>query len=128
MGRLSAIGGPRSWQVAGHFVDVLGELENSARTPVRRLEGPHGPVDICPVEELIVERVLISSYPAPYPPAHACAQKLVSAALLEEVETDWAELKRLASTNAYQNWQNVKSLVDEQAKTLQVRSPYDSHG
>lgn len=63
MARLQAVGGPRSWQVGGLFVDLLTRFENLARTPVRRLEGPRGLVRLCPVEELIVERVLVSRYP-----------------------------------------------------------------
>lgn len=125
MGRLQGVGGPRSWQAGGLYVDVLGEFENLARTPVRRLAAPSGEVALCPVEELIVERVLISRYPSPYPPARECAIKLTAAALLEEVETDWAEVKRLAADTAYQNWQDVKALVHEQAQTLQIRCPYD---
>jgi hypothetical protein len=124
MAQLQATGGPRSWQVGGVFVDVLGSFENLARTPVRRLNGPCGQVHISPVEELIVERVLISRYPGDYPPARECAKKLLAAALLSEVETDWAEVKRLAEDNAYKNWNDVKELVHEQAQALQVGSPY----
>jgi uncharacterized lipoprotein len=43
-----------------------------------------------------------------------------------EVETDWREVRRLAESSAYQNWPQVKELIDEQAKALQVRSPGDS--
>jgi hypothetical protein len=78
------------------------------------------------VEELIVERVLISKYPGNYPPARECAKKLLATALLGEIETDWAEVKRLAQNNAYKNWNDVKELVHEQAQALQVRSPYHS--
>lgn len=124
MAQLGATGGPRSWQVSGLFVDVLAAFENLARTPIRRLDGPCGPVRISPVEELIVERALISRYPGDYPPARECAKKLLAAALMGEVETDWAEVKRLAQNNAYENWHDVKELVHEQAQALQVRSPY----
>jgi hypothetical protein len=126
MGQLQARGGPRSWQVGGLYVDVLGAFESLARTPIRRLDGPSGQVRIAPVEELIVERVLISTYPGDYPPARECAKKLLAAALLGEVETDWAEVKRFAQNKAYKNWHEVKKLVYEQAQTLQVRSPYHS--
>jgi hypothetical protein len=126
MARLQATGGPRSWQVSGLYVDVLAAFENLARSPVRRLAGPSGQVRISPVEELIVERVLISRYPGDYPPARECAKKLLAAALLGEVETDWAEVKRLAQHNAYQNWNDVNAVVHEQAQALQVRSPYHS--
>lgn len=124
MAQLHARGGPRSWQVCGLFVDVLAGFENLARTPIRRLHGPSGLVRIAPVEELIVERVLISRYPGDFPPARECALKLLAAALLEEVETDWAEVKRLAQSNAYNNWHDVQTLVHEQAQVLQVRNPY----
>lgn len=125
MARLGGTGGPRSWQVAGLYVDVLSNFENLARTPVRRLEGPYGEVRVAPVEELIVERVLISRYPGDYPPAAECARKLIAAALLAEVETDWAEVKRLAQGPEYANWRDIKATVYEQARALQVRSPYD---
>ena len=127
MGALGATGGPRSWQVAGIFADVLGAFENLARSTIRRIAGPSGEVCIAPVEELIVERILISNYPGDYPPARECAKKLLAAALLREVETDWVEVRRLAESPAYKNWNDVKQLVDEQAKALQVGSPYDSH-
>lgn len=126
MARLGARGGPRSWQVGGLFVDVLAGFENLARTPVRRLEAPWGEVRIAPIEELIVERILVSRYPQDHPPARECANKLLAAALVREVETDWAEVKRLAEHRAYDNWLDVKGQVDEQARALGVRSPYDS--
>ena len=126
MGQIGAKGGPRSWEVSGAFVDVLGPFENSARTPVRIIAGPFGPVHIAPVEELIVERVLVSKYPQSYPPALDCAKKIVAAALLDEVEVNWSEVLRLAQSNAYANWPEVNDLINEQAKTLKVRSPYDS--
>src|SRR5437899_4892112 len=60
MGQFGARGGPRSLQVAGTYVDVLGSFENSAQTPVRTIAAPFGNVALCPVEELIVEQ---SSFP-----------------------------------------------------------------
>ncbi len=126
MAQIGARGGPRSWEVAGTYVDVLGAFENLARTPLRTLRGPYGEVRLSPVEELIVERILVSRYPQDFPPARDCAKKLLAAALREEIETDWRETKRLAQSNAYQNWKDVAALVHEQAKALQVRSPYDS--
>ena len=126
MASLQAKGGPRSWQVSGLFVDVLSAFENLACTPIRRLAGPWGEVQISPVEELIVERVLVSKYPGDYPPARECAIKLVAAALLGEVECDWSEVRRLAECNAYKNWNDVKELVHEHAQALQIRSPCDS--
>jgi len=126
MGRLSATGGPRSWEVAGAYIDILGSFENLARTQVRTIAAPFGDVKVSPVEELIVERVLVSKYPQDYPPALDCAKKILAAALEGEVEVDWNEVKRLANENAYANWADVKALTNEQAKTLQVRGPFDS--
>lgn len=126
MGSLQARGGPRSWEVAGLYVDVLGSFENLARTQVRRIAAPSGLVGLSPLEELIVERILISVYPGDYPPAKECAKKLLAAALQGEVETDWTEVRRLALSPAYQNWLQVKALIDEQAKALQIGSPCDS--
>lgn len=126
MGKLGATGGPRTWEVSGAYVDMLGWFENLARTAIRTIVAPYGDVRVSPIEELIVERILVAKYPRDYPPALDCVKKIVAAALLAEVETDWNEVKRLAKLDAYANWADVKNLIDDQAKTLQVRSPYDS--
>jgi hypothetical protein len=126
MGKLLAKGGPRSWEVAGSYVDILGTFENLARTAIRKIAAPYGEVSLAPVEELLVERILVSRYPQEYKPARDCARKLAAAALNEEVEIDWSEVKRLAITSAYGNWADVKDLINEQAKALQIRGPYHS--
>ena len=125
MGKLSAKGGPRSWQVAGSYVDILGAFENLARTGLRRIAAPYGEVRLAPAEELLVERVLVSRYPQAHEPARACANKLIAAGISNELEMDWAEVKRLARLPAYGNWAEVKQLVNEQAEALKNRSPYD---
>jgi hypothetical protein len=127
MGKLGASGGPRSWQVAGVFVDILGELENLAHTQIRRIQGPYGEVRMNPVEELLVERVLVSVYPGEHPPARECAKKLATAALLQDIELDWREVKRVANLKEYGVWPQVRQLIHEQAETLKVGFPYDSH-
>jgi hypothetical protein len=126
MGRLRGEGGPRSWRVAGGFVDVLGELETLATTSLRTIEGPYGKVVLSPVEELLVERVLVSWYPAAYQPARECATKLVAAGLRREFDIDWAEVLRIASRPEYESAQQLKDLIYETAKALGKRSPYDS--
>jgi len=60
MGLLGAQGGPRNWQVAGMFVDVLGPAESFAGTPYRRVQAPYGDVLVMKPEDLPVERVLVS--------------------------------------------------------------------
>src|ERR1043166_9422855 len=51
MGLLGAIGGPRNWQVAGMFLDLLGPAESFARTHYRKLEGPYGPMIVVKGED-----------------------------------------------------------------------------
>jgi hypothetical protein len=127
MGKLQGKGGPRSWQVAGGFVDVLSSFENLATTPLRRIQGPYGEIALSPVEELIVERVLVSVYPESNPPARFCAQKLISGCLRKEIAVNWTEVERLARGREYDNFTEVRKLIDETATTLGQRSPIDSH-
>src|SRR5262249_17458988 len=60
MGRLRAKGGPRSWEVAGQYVDILGQVETLADTPFDQVAAPYGLVQVIGPEDLLVERVLIS--------------------------------------------------------------------
>ncbi len=125
MGRLLAQGGPRSWQVAGLFVDLLGPLEGQARTPLRKLEGAYGTVQIVQPEELLVERVLVSVYPQPHPPARDCARKLAAVALGGGLELNWREVARLAARPEYGILPQCKALVREVANELKIQSPLD---
>jgi hypothetical protein len=127
MSRLEAEGGPRNWKVGGVFVDLLGDLENLARSPVRTLETPHGLVRLAPAEELLVERILVATYPREYAPARDCARKLMAAALLGELVFDWTEAFRIAALPAYGVTTDLEAWIDEQAKALAVRNPRDSH-
>jgi hypothetical protein len=124
MGRLQAAGGPRSWQVAGLFVDILGEVERLARTPFNELQGPYGAVRLMPAEELLVERVLVSVYPQPYEPAAACARKLIAVALCGQVEFDWQEAHHLAARPEYRILSSLEQIVAEVADDLGKPSPY----
>src|SRR5207249_1001092 len=101
MGLLGARGGPRSWDVGGIYVDILGAFEGDAKTKARQIKTALGRVTIAPAEELIVERVLVAKYPSAYPPALDCARKLIAAALRNEVEIDWKEALRVAKLPAY---------------------------
>jgi hypothetical protein len=128
MGMLEAKGGPRSWQVAGVYVDILGVFESNSKSPPRRLKTELGEVAIAPPEELAVERILVSVYPSKYPPARACAEKLIAAGLRNEFEMDWKELRRIAKLREYQNETDVVQIVEAEAKALALGSPYDSQG
>src|ERR1035437_381008 len=81
MGLLGAKGGPRNWQVAGMFVDVLGFAESFARTPYRRVQAPYGDVLVMKPEDLLVERVLMSVYPGENQTARDCAKKFIAVIL-----------------------------------------------
>ena len=128
MGRLGAQGGPRNWQVAGQYVDILGEVETLARTPFDELQAPFGTVRLVSPEDLLVERVLISVYPQQHEPARLCARKLIAVALAGHVEVDWQEARRLAERPEYRILPELDQLVNEVANELRKRSPYDSQG
>ena len=127
MGQLGARGGPRSWQVGGLFVDLLGPLETLARTPLRRLNGAFGVIQVIQPEELLVERVLVSVYPQAYAPARQCAKKLAAVALGGAVELDWKEVSYLAGRMEYRILPECKALVREVANELKITSPLDSY-
>src|SRR5437899_4612327 len=94
MGLLGAKGGPRNWEVAGMFVDLLGPVESFARTPYRRVQGPYGEVMVTKPEDLLVERVLVSVYPEPNPAARDCPKMLVGVSVRLHVAVDCDELSR----------------------------------
>ena len=126
MGQLGARGGPRNWQVAGQYVDILGQVETLARTPFAELQAPFGPVRLVSPEDLLVERVLVSVYPEPDEPAELCARKLIAVALSGQVELDWQEARRLAERPEYSILPALEKLVGEIAHELGKKSPYHS--
>ncbi len=126
MGQFGAQGGPRSWKVAGMYVDLLGAVETLARTTFPKLAGPWGEVQLIQPEELLVERVLVSVYPQAYPPARDCAKKLAAVVLGGRLDFDWNEVKRLANLPEYRNLQECEALVNEVAHELRVKSPLNT--
>ena len=127
MGSLGGTGGPRSWQVAGLFVDVLGPVELSARSPLRKLQAPYGDITLVAAEELAVERVLIAVYPQPNREARACAKQLLGVAVKGIVKVDWREIKRLAKSPAYRVYPELKVIVKEVCDQLNIKNPLDSN-
>lgn len=123
MAQLEATGGPRNWQVAGMYVDVLGPVESFARTPFRRVQGPFGEVLVMKPEDLLVERVLVSVYPAENPAARECAKKLSATILDGMLPVNWDEVRRLANLPEYRNLAECEKLVKEVANELNVKTP-----
>lgn len=126
MGLIGAKGGPRNWQVAGMFVDILGPVESFARTPFRRVQGPFGDVLVMKAEDLLVERVLVSFYPEQDPVARKCAQELAAVALMGAVSMNWQEVLRVANLAEYRNLKECKVLVNEVANGLKVKNPFNT--
>jgi hypothetical protein len=113
MGRLGATGGPRSWKVAGLFVDLLGLLENEAVTPCRTIQTPCGAICVMPAELAVVERTLPAFYPQPDPEARAVAKKLLAVCLSGETPVDWKEVRRLARLPSFNVERELDDLCNE---------------
>ena len=125
MGRLGAKGGPRSWEVAGTFVDLLGLVETESRSSFRKLNAPYGVVTLMNPEELLVERILVSVYPQSNREAADCARKFIAAALTSGFEIDWREVTRLAKSSQYRILDECKILVGKVARELKAKNPVD---
>jgi hypothetical protein len=128
MGELGGQGGPRSWQVAGMFVDLLGNVEKEGRTPIRQLASPYGPINLLDPEELLVERVLVSVYPSANEEARSCARELVVVAVNGAVKMDWKEVVRLAKSPDYRVVDELRTLVQEVCDEFKMPSPCDPDG
>jgi hypothetical protein len=123
MGWLGAKGGPRDWQVAGMYLDLLGPVESFARTPFRRIEAPYGSILVMKPEDLLVERVLMTFYLGESQTARDCAKKFISVILTGGVAVNWDEVRRLANLPEYRNLPQRVQLVKEVADELKIKSP-----
>src|ERR1051325_639727 len=123
MGLLGAKGGPRNWQVAGMYFDLLGPVESFARTSYRRVRAPYGDVLVMKAEDLLVERVLVSAYPEENPAARKCARELALVALGGALDMNWSEVLRVAGLPEYRNVNECKALIREVADELGVKYP-----
>ena len=126
MGQLGAKGGPRSWEVAGMFVDLLGLVETESKSSFRKLKAPYGVVMLMNPEELLVERILVSVYPQSNREAANCARKFIAAALTGGFEIDWHEVGRLAKSSQYRILMECETLVEKVARELKAKNPFDS--
>jgi len=123
MGLLGAKGGPRNWQVAGMFVDLLGPVESFARTPFRRIQGPYGELSVMTPEDLLVERVLVAYYPQEDLPALDCVKKFIGVILRDGIAVDWSEVRRLANLPEYRNLSEVEHIVGQVANERKLKNP-----
>ena len=119
MGKLGATGGPRSWQVAGLYVDILGLLENESVAPFRNILTPCGVVRVLPPELTLVERILIAFYPKLDLEAKDVALKMFAACLSGETPVDWSEVERLAALPAFRVTAELKELGEEAQRELE---------
>lgn len=113
MATLGATGGPRSWQIAGLFVDLLGLFENEAKTPCREVVTPLGPVVIMPPELVVVERVLSAYYPRESSDNKAVARTIIAVGLSDRLSIDWDEVNRVAQLPDFRIAEEVKALKKE---------------
>jgi hypothetical protein len=120
MGKLGATGGPRSWKVAGLFVDMLGFLENEARTPCRTIQTPCGMIQVVPAELAVVERALLAFYPQPDAEARNVAKKMLGVCLSGDTPVDWDEIGRLAGLPSFNVVRELDELKMEVARELDL--------
>ena len=122
MAQLNATGGPRSWKVAGLFVDLLGLLENEAVTPCRTITTPYGAIKVIPAEMAVVERALVAFYPQPDGEARAVAKKMLAVCLDGATPVDWNEIERLSRLPAFNVQNELNALKEEVARELKPRA------
>lgn len=122
MATLGATGGPRSWQVAGLYVDIFGLLENESVAPLRSISTPCGVVRVLPPELALVERVLIAFYPQLDSDAKDVALKMFTACLSGDTPVDWDEVERLAALPAFRVTAELKELGEEAMCELKKRN------
>jgi hypothetical protein len=117
---LDATGGPRSWKVAGLYVDLLGLLENEARTDFRKINTPLGPVSVIPAELVIVERVLLGFYPDFDEEAKNIAKKMLAVCIADKTPVDWDEVQRLADLPDFNVSKELAELREEVSRELET--------
>ena len=118
----------RQCLVEGVYVDLLGSLETTARTPFQQI----GAVKLVPVEDLVVERIYAAHhFPTYHAEREAVAKILLRIVLDRRIEADQAEIRRLAESPDYGVGEELARLSREIAAEA-VRQPIerrsDEHG
>lgn len=110
----SSTGSIRTFKIGGVFVDILGELDTWATTPLRELRGEDGGLlRLIQPEDLLPHRILVATYPTEQPQAMAAARKLLAVCLRGEVEVDWTEMRRVAALPAYGVEKELARMMNE---------------
>ncbi len=110
----SSTGSVRTFKIGGIFVDVLGELDTWANTPLREMRGDDGGLlRLIQPEDLLPHRILVATYPTEQPQAMAAARKLLAVCRSGVVEVDWSEMRRVADLPAYQVGKELDQLLNE---------------
>ena len=100
-GMLDAVGGPRTYEGFGVRVHLVGRLENDAQSTLYTMQTAYGTISLIPPEQLLVERLVLATFPVPDEEAERSARELLSAALSDRVQVDWEETRRLAADERY---------------------------
>ena len=110
----NSTGSIRTFQIGGIFVDILGELDTWAKTPLRELRGGDGGLlRLIQPEDLLPHRLLVATYPTEQPQAMAAAKKLLAVCRRGEVQVDWTEMRRVAALPAYGVEKELERLLSE---------------
>ncbi len=109
MSRIGTPLGVRKWEVCGIYVDLLGWVETSTRTPYQEI----GKLKLIQIEDLIAERILVATVPTRNEERLNVARLLLGVALSGSVETDFQELEKVAASSDYQVTDELHALMAE---------------
>ena len=101
MGTIDGLGGASRWMVFGLAVQLHGPVETDTNAEPFAKDTAYGPVDIVPPEQLLVENILVATFPVPNEDAERAAMALLKVGVLGGVEFDWDEVARLAALPDY---------------------------
>lgn len=94
--------GGKSWQISGLWVDLLGEIDYLAEKDFAKIRTPLGFVVLIPVEDLLVGRIYAARKWTGYNAEDdACAKKLMTVVLSDQISFDWPEAIRIAASSKY---------------------------
>jgi hypothetical protein len=101
--------GVRRGDIAGVIVDLLGQVESSARTPFQAV----GPLRLIQLEDLIAERLLVATVPTQNAERLEVARVLVTLVVAGMLQVDKDELLRVADSPDYRVGKELRQLMAE---------------